>query len=115
MIRIRNPWGQGEWTGKFCDDDEAWDDNKGLKEKLNYTFKNDGNWWMEFKDFVANYNKVYLCKIFPSTWSQYSINGEWAGNTVGGPYPASEISQKGEEVKESHVKADTNDKWFNNP
>jgi hypothetical protein len=77
MIRIRNPWGQGEWTGKFCDDDEAWDDNKGLKEKLNYQFKNDGNWWMEFKDFVSNYNKVYLCKIFPSTWSQYSINGEW--------------------------------------
>ena len=115
MIRIRNPWGQGEWTGKFCDDDEAWDDNKGLKEKLNYQFKNDGNWWMEFKDFVANYNKVYLCKIFPSTWSQYSINGEWSGNTVGGPYPASEINQNREEVKETHVKADTNDKWFNNP
>lgn len=117
MIRIRNPWGQGEWTGKFCDDDEAWDDNKGLKERLNYTFKNDGNWWMEFKDFVANYNKVYLCKIFPSTWSQYSINGEWlqSNNTAGGPYPASEITQKGEEVKETHVKFDTNDKWFNNP
>ena len=87
MIRIRNPWGQGEWTGKFADEDEAWDDHKGLKEKLKYTFKNDGNWWMKYEDFCANFNKVYLCKIFPATWSQFSVNGEWAGNTAGGPYP----------------------------
>lgn len=69
MLRIRNPWGQGEWTGKFCDDDEAWDEHKGLKEKLNYQFKNDGNWWMEFKEFCTHFNKVYLCKIFPANWS----------------------------------------------
>lgn len=36
LIRIRNPWGHGEWSGKFADEDEAWDDHKGLKEKLNY-------------------------------------------------------------------------------
>lgn len=113
MIRIRNPWGQGEWTGKFCDDDEAWDDNKGLKDKLNYQFKNDGNWWMEYKDFCAYFNKVYLCRIFPSTWSQYSINGEWAGNTAGGPYPVE--AKPDEESKGEVVKVDTNDKWFNNP
>lgn len=69
LIRIRNPWGQGEWTGKFADEDEAWDDHKGLKEKLNYVFKSDGNWWMRYDDFCAHFNKVYLCKIFPSTWS----------------------------------------------
>ena len=70
LIRIKNPWGQAEWTGRFADDDEAWDDHKGLKEKLdNYQFKNDGNWWMRFDDFCLNFNKVYLCKIFPSTWA----------------------------------------------
>lgn len=113
MIRIRNPWGQAEWTGKFCDDDEAWDDNKGLKDKLDYKFMNDGNWWMEFKDFCAYFNKVYLCKIFPSTWSQYSIPGEWIGNTAGGPYPVE--AKPEEESKEQIIKVDTNDKWFNNP
>ena len=111
MIRIRNPWGQGEWTGKFCDDDEAWDDNKGLKDKLNYQFKNDGNWWMEFKDFCAHFNKVYLCKIFPSSWSQYAINGEWDPKTAGGPYPVEAKSTN----EGTPVKMDTNDRWFNNP
>ena len=69
LLSLMNPWGQGEWTGKFADEDEAWDDHKGLKEKLNYVFKNDGNWWMRYDDFCAHFNKLYLCKIFPSTWS----------------------------------------------
>jgi len=58
--------GAGGWTGKFSDEDEAWNDHKGLKDKLKYTFKNDGNWWMLFSDFVTHFNKVYLCKIFPA-------------------------------------------------
>lgn len=65
LIRIRNPWGQGEWNGKFADEDEAWDDYKGLKEKLDYQFKDDGTWWMRFDDWCAHYNKMVLCKIFP--------------------------------------------------
>lgn len=113
MIRIRNPWATGEWNGPFCDDDEAWDDNKGLREKLNYQFKNDGNWWMRFSDFVQHFNKVYLCKIFPSTWSQFAINGEWAGDSAGGPYPVEPA--KDEKKADVNVKVDTNDKWFNNP
>jgi calpain len=68
LVRIRNPWGHGEWTGRFADEDEAWDDYKGLKEKLNYNFSDDGTWWMRYDDWCANYNKIYVCKIFPSTW-----------------------------------------------
>lgn len=112
LIRIRNPWGQGEWTGKFADEDEAWDDHKGLKEKLNYVFKNDGNWWMRYDDFCAHFNKLYLCKIFPSTYAQYSIHGEWVGNFSGGPYPFE--TETAEENKDT-IKNDTNDRWFNNP
>ena len=38
LIFIRNPWGPGpgEWNGRFCDEDEAWDDQLKLREKLNY-------------------------------------------------------------------------------
>lgn len=117
LVRIRNPWGSGDWTGKFCDEDEAWDDFKGLKEKLNYQFKSDGNWWMRFDDFCALFSMVYLCKIFPATWSQYSIPGEWLGNTAGGPYPPEEL-KKPEENEDGNwpaVPQDTNNKWFNNP
>jgi len=113
LIRIRNPWGQGEWTGKFADEDEAWDDHKGLKEKLNYVFKNDGNWWMRYEDFCAHFNKLYLCKIFPSTYAQYSIHGEWVENFAGGPYPF-EVEADNDKSKEP-AKNDSNDRWFNNP
>mmetsp|Transcript_5113 Transcript_5113/g.3778 ORF Transcript_5113/g.3778 Transcript_5113/m.3778 type:complete len:100 (-) Transcript_5113:1587-1886(-) len=69
MMRIRNPWGLAEWSGKFADEDDAWDDCKGLKDDLNYVFKDDGTWWMRYEDWCAHYNKMYMCKIFPATWS----------------------------------------------
>ena len=72
---------------------------------------------MRFDDFCANFNMVYLCKIFPATWSQYSIAGEWVGNTAGGPYPPEELAKPEEKdsVKEVKPPMDTNSKWFNNP
>ena len=38
LLYIRNPWGPGpgEWNGRFCDEDEAWDDQLKLREKLGY-------------------------------------------------------------------------------
>lgn len=72
---------------------------------------------MRFDDFCANFSMVYLCKIFPATWSQYSISGEWMGNTAGGPYPPEELKkpEETEEGKEPTPPQDTNNKWFNNP
>lgn len=54
---------------------------------------------MKYEDFCANFNKVYLCKIFPATWSQFSVNGEWMGNTAGGPYPVD--AENNEENKDA--------------
>jgi hypothetical protein len=116
LLRVRNPWGSGtgsEWTGAYADEDENWDAVKNLRDRLNYSFKNDGNWWMQWSDWIANYNRVYVCKLFPSSWSQYSNHGEWKGNSAGGPYPVQ--ADRDEENKEGHAKMDTNDRWFNNP
>ena len=112
LIRIRNPWGFGEWTGRYADEDEAWDDSKGLKDALNYVFEDDGTWWMRYDDWYDNLNKVYVCKIFPATWQQYSISSQWEGNTAGGPYPP---MVDRDETTGIHTRLDTNDKWFNNP
>ena len=68
---------------------------------------------MDYKDWKANYNKVYVCKIFPNTWQQFSIRGEWKGIYAGGPYPA--LADRDEESKDTKVHLDTNDRWFNNP
>jgi hypothetical protein len=68
-MRIRSTWEGENWTGKFADEGEEWDDYKYLKDKLEYQFKQDGDFWMCWPDFTTNFNRVYLCKIFPSTWS----------------------------------------------
>lgn len=118
LVFIRNPWGPGQavWQGAFADEDEAWDDYKGLKERLEHQFRNDGNWWMRFEDWKSNFTTVYVCKIFPSTWAQFSVASEWKGNTNGGPYPGLHDAPKGgEETKEQNAALDTCDRWFNNP
>lgn len=67
---------------------------------------------MRYEDWHVHYNKMYICKIFPSTWQQFSISSEWKGNTAGGPYPPS-IDR--DEEEKNNVSNDTNDRWFNNP
>mmetsp|Transcript_7872 Transcript_7872/g.15225 ORF Transcript_7872/g.15225 Transcript_7872/m.15225 type:complete len:1014 (-) Transcript_7872:50-3091(-) len=112
LIRIRNPWGKGEWKGTFADEEEEWDRHPGLKEKLNYQFGNDGTWWMTFSDWVTHYNKLYVCRIFPERWQKYSIDGRWEGKTAGGAPP---VHLEKEEDSNEHLLFDSDDKWFNNP
>lgn len=69
---------------------------------------------MAYQDWKTHYNKVYVCKIFPQHWSQFSIHGEWKGVTHGGPYPAA-TAENTEAAQEASMQLDTDDKWFNNP
>lgn len=79
-----NYWIRGKWNKAFSPDDEAWETNKGLKEKLEYEVAPDGTFWMTFEDWLANFNTVYYCRLFPNSWSQYCIANSWSGNTSGG-------------------------------
>ena len=47
MVRLRNPWGNKEWDGKWGDEDkESW--TESMMQALNKTnFENDGCFWME--------------------------------------------------------------------
>ena len=41
---------------EFGTEDETWETNKGLKEKLGYEVLPDGTFWMRFEDFLINFN-----------------------------------------------------------
>lgn len=43
LVRLRNPWGQGEWKGKWCDSDPAWTD--ALKREMGQSDREDGMFW----------------------------------------------------------------------
>jgi hypothetical protein len=55
FLVIRNPWGEGEWTGPWSDGAKEWTDEKNTIELLNeigHEFGNDGQFVMECKSFL---------------------------------------------------------------
>jgi len=61
LIKLRNPWGQGEWNGKWSDSDKRW--TPQLKQFFNFTegIRDDGLFYMEFSDFCEYYEEVDIC------------------------------------------------------
>lgn len=58
---MRNPWGEGEWTGAWGDNDKRW--TPELNAKLNHTKEDDGTFFMCFEDFHKIYNHTLVCKV----------------------------------------------------
>ncbi len=49
---------------------------------------------MSFPDFMQQFERVYVGKIFPENWEAYSIEGLWQGKTNGGRCPVNIIGEK---------------------
>lgn len=60
LIKLRNPWGEGEWNGDWSDSSPLWERNKSVKDELGYENKDDGEFWMSFKDFLTNFRTLYV-------------------------------------------------------
>ena len=85
LIYLCNHWDKGKFSRSYGPDDEIWESNKKLKEKLNYTVSTtDGTFWMSFDEFITTFNTIYYCRIFPESWANYTIAGKWAGEQSGG-------------------------------
>ena len=52
LVKLRNPWGDGEWTGDWNDNDERFNRlSKEQIELLKFTKEKDGTFFIEYKDF----------------------------------------------------------------
>lgn len=56
LIKLRNPWSDGEWTGAWCDTSDLWTDE--LKEQLGWSKKDDGIFFMNFEDFFIHFSEI---------------------------------------------------------
>ena len=79
LIKIRNPWGTPfEWVGSWSDES---DEMKQIDKKLRKQFKTEeGEWWMDFKDFLKCYTLVEFCHILDNKWKSDDFvfqNGRW--------------------------------------
>jgi hypothetical protein len=65
MLKIRNPWGEMEWKGTASDrDKEFWGSiSKADQDRLGYTNKDDGVFFMLWEDFDQFFVVVDLCHI----------------------------------------------------
>ena len=88
LIYLVNYWPKGKWTSSYSVEDETWEANKALAERLDYQVsQSDGTFWMSFDDWLTYFNRIYYCRIFPENWSQMVIPGKWTSITSGGAPP----------------------------
>ncbi|ETE62278.1 Calpain-2 catalytic subunit, partial [Ophiophagus hannah] len=93
LIRIRNPWGEVEWTGKWNDKCPNWNGiDPNVRERLTRQHE-DGEFWMSFSDFLRHYSRLEICNLTPDTlatdkykkWRLNLMDGNWRkGSTAGG-------------------------------
>uniref|UniRef100_A0A672GND3 Calpain-2 catalytic subunit-like n=1 Tax=Salarias fasciatus TaxID=181472 RepID=A0A672GND3_SALFA len=90
LVRMRNPWGQVEWTGAWSDGSSEWNYVQGDCPHAN---AEDGEFWMSFPDFLRHYSRIEVCTLTPDTieddsvkhWSVSKFDGTWRrGSTAGG-------------------------------
>lgn len=65
MVELRNPWGKGEWTSKWSDNDSSWD-YVPQEEKDRIGFKpngDDGLFWMSYDDFITEFRALTVAEI----------------------------------------------------
>ncbi|KAM6462314.1 calpain-9 [Liasis olivaceus] len=94
LIRVRNPWGQVEWNGAWSDNSSEWRSvSPSEKQQLHHTALDDGEFWMDFEDFLSHFDKVEVCNLTPDAlednavhkWEVSVHQGSWVrGATAGG-------------------------------
>jgi len=94
LLRIRNPWGnQYEWKGAWGDSSPQWNSvSQSEREEMGLTFGDDGEFWMSYNDFIANYQKVEICNLGPDSllvdhkrkWECTMHDGSWKAKVNAG-------------------------------
>jgi len=93
LLRIRNPWGRGEWKGKWSDDSE---EIERFEAKINTYIgelaedeqfelgANDGTFLINFASFRDIYNRLFVVNNFPNDWSAVRFTTNWTAECSGG-------------------------------
>lgn len=80
LLKVRNPWGRKEWTGKWSDGSSEW--TAEWMQLLDHKFGNDGIFWISYEDLLKNYQHFDRTRIFGPEWNVTqcwtNVNVSWA-------------------------------------
>ena len=72
LMKLRNPFGMGEWNGDWSDHSDKWDESaKKAFPEFDQKKANDGIFWIDFDNFCKYFQIVSICvplKPFSSTY-----------------------------------------------
>lgn len=93
LVKLRNPWGRGEWEGPYGDRsderekfnkeiDEVFNKNERKQEQIDINF-NDGTFLMPYDAWFERFTNLFIAINFPSTWTGKKTQGKWSGDQGG--------------------------------
>ena len=72
LVKLRNPWGSGEWNGSWSDNDKRWTDQ--LRKDVEFDGgKDDGIFWMSYEDFDEIYGQWSVNKYMDNAKFSYTM------------------------------------------
>jgi hypothetical protein len=77
LLKLRNPWGRTEWTGRWSDGSEEW--TPEWMQKLKHKFGDDGVFWISYKDLLRNYQHFDRTRLFGPEWT---VSQQWTSVNV---------------------------------
>lgn len=81
IVQVRNPWGnEAEWTGDWSDQSALWEKHPEVAEAVAFEPKEDGTFWISWKDFKYYLGCVEIVRFFPGHWRIMTHYGKAKNN-----------------------------------
>ncbi|KAJ4247167.1 hypothetical protein NW762_013306 [Fusarium torreyae] len=66
LLKLKNPWGKGEWTGPWSDGSKEW--TAEWLQKLDHRFGDDGDFWISYEDLLRKFQDFERTRLFTPDW-----------------------------------------------
>jgi len=116
LVCCRNPWGNGEWQGRWSDRNDYGEWTQEMKEATGYKGAADGKFWMSMEDYVKNSTGAEFARSFGPNWKKLTHYRHFAKSrmiaTVKRAYRAKSANELGLAVGDTVEVLDLTPAWW---